>query len=127
MLKAHTGHSVVIACGQVSALNDINDILVRTLSIDQALVGTLVGQDKASEVTGRLVFSGHDVPVLLVTHARVHMGDGELDRYWNYQGSERDLLIYDESLITSKSVIVDGEQVLNAFDIFDFALAQSTA
>ena len=117
MLKANAGKSVVIACGQVSALNDINRTLVHDLHVDQSLVGTLVGYDKASDVTGRLVFDGSQVPVLLVTHARVHMGSDELSRYWSYQGGERDLLIYDESLISSKSVIVGADEVSHAFYI----------
>ena len=50
--------------------------------------------------------------MLLVTHARVHMGSEELSRYWSYQGHERGSPIYDESLISSKkSVIVDADQV----------------
>ena len=44
------------------------------------------------------------------------MGSDELSRYWSYQGRERDLLIYDESLI-SKSVIVGADEVSHAFYI----------
>ena len=45
------------------------------------------------------------------------MGSDELPRYWQYQGRSRDLLIFDESLISSKSVMVVAAEVENSFDI----------
>src|SRR5215472_5966699 len=117
IVKDKLPFSVAIACSQVSALNDLNRFLVETLKVPQELIGTLVSHDKASDVSGQLVFDGNECPILLVTHVRIHMGAEELPRYWKFQGRDRDLLIYDESLISSKSVIVDADAVSHAFYI----------
>lgn len=109
------GFSFVIACGQVSGLNDINDFLVHQLQVPQAMIGTMVSQDKLADVTGRCAFDGKEFPILLVTHARIHMGQDQLTRYWTYHGVERDLLIYDESLISSKSVITALDDIQSSF------------
>lgn len=111
------GYSFVIACGQLSGLNDINDFLVKTLHVPQHLIGTMVSKDLADMVAGRSVVNGEEYPILLVTHARVHMGNAELQRYWTYRGAKRSLLIYDESLISSKSVMTPIEEVSNGLDI----------
>lgn len=111
--------SVAIACSQVSALNDINRFLVETLHVPQKSIGTLVSYDKTAEVEGQFVRDGTNSQVLLMTHARIHMGDEQLLRYWIYQGRERDLLIYDESLISSKSVIMDAKEVLEERGVHD--------
>ncbi|MBX3301592.1 MAG: hypothetical protein KF693_05190 [Nitrospira sp.] len=99
------GFSFVIACGQLQGLNDINKVLVTNLGVDQDLIGTLVNIDLHKDVQGTIAYQPEQFPILLVTHARVHMGKEQLERYWKYDGHERDLLIYDESLISSKSVI----------------------
>jgi hypothetical protein len=39
----------------------------------------------------------------------------ELPRYWKFQGTDSNFLIYDESLISSKSAIVDVGDVSHAF------------
>lgn len=124
MLEAKLDFSVAIACGQVSALNDINDFLVHQLHVPQDLIGTLVSKDVAGDVSGRLTFNGNDFPILLVTHSRIHMGSDELARYWQYQGRSRDLLIFDESLISSKSVMVVVAEVENSFDILSGRLSR---
>jgi hypothetical protein len=124
MLEAKLDFGVAIACGQISALNDINDFLVHQLHVPQDLVGTLVSKDVADDLSGRLTFDGNDFPILLVTHARIHMGSDELSRYWQYQRLSRDLLIFDESLISSKSVMVVATEVENSFDILTGRLSR---
>jgi hypothetical protein len=124
MLEANFDFGVAIACGQVSALNDMNDFFVRQLHVQQDLIGTLVSKDVADEVSGRLTFDGNDFPILLVTHARIHMGSDELPRYWQHKGRSRDLLIFDESLISSKSVMVVAAEVENSFDILTGRLSR---
>ena len=125
MLEGKLDFGVAIACGQVSALNDINDFLVHQLHVPQDRVGTLVSKDVADDVSGRLTFDGNDFPILLVTHARIHMGSEELTRYWQYQGRSRDLLIFDESLISSKSVMVVATEVEDSFDILTGRLSRN--
>lgn len=117
VVKDRVPVSVAIACSQVSALNEINKFLVEQLHVSQKTIGTLVSYDKATDVRGRYVRDGTASQILLMTHARIHMGEKALSRYWTYQGRERDLLIYDESLISSKSVIVDAKEVLDSFSI----------
>src|SRR5262249_40165971 len=60
VLEAKLDFGVAIACGQVSALNDINEFLVHQLHVPQDLIGTLVSKDVADEVAGRLTFDGND-------------------------------------------------------------------
>ena len=124
VLEAKLDFAVAIACGQVFALNDINDFFVHQLHVPQDLIGTLVSKDVADDVSGRLTFDGDDFPILLVTHARIHMGSDALSRYWQYRGRSRDLLIFDESLISSKSVMVVAAEVENSFDILTGRMAR---
>lgn len=118
VVKSQLDFGVAIACSQVNALNDINDFLVKELHVPQSKIGTLAGRDKAKDVTGRHVFNGRESQILLMTHARVHMGENELARYWQYQGQERHVLCFDESLISAQSVLVSAPEVRRSYDLF---------
>lgn len=118
VVKSHLNFGVAIACSQVKALNDINAFLVKELHVPQSKIGTLVGRDKARDVVGRHVFDGRESQILLMTHARVHMGESELARYWHYQGQERAVLCFDESLISAQSVLVSAPEVRRSYDLF---------
>jgi hypothetical protein len=118
VVKSHLDFGVAIACSQVNALNAINDFLVKELHVPQSRIGTLVGRDRAKDVTGRHVFDGSNSQILLMTHARVHMGESELVRYWHYHGQERHVLCFDESLISAQSVLVSAPEVRRSYDLF---------
>lgn len=118
LVKSRLDFGVAIACSQVKALNAINDFLVKKLHVPQSKIGTLVGKDKAKDVIGRRVFDGSDSQILLMTHARVHMGESELARYWHYQGRERHVLCFDESLISAQSVLVSAPEIRRSYDLF---------
>jgi hypothetical protein len=116
VVKSRLDFGVAIACSQVTALNAINDCLVKELHVPQSKIGTLVGRDRAKDVTGRHVFDGSDSQILLMTHARVHMGESELARYWHYHGQERHVLCFDESLISAQSVLVSAPEVRRSYE-----------
>lgn len=116
--NSNLNFGVAIACSQVKALNDINDFLVKELRVPQSTIGTLVGNDKAKDVAGRRVFDGDTSQILLMTHARVHMGKNQLTRYWYYQGQERQVLCFDESLISAQSVLVSAPEIRRSHDLF---------
>ncbi len=118
VVKSRLDFGVTIACSQINALNDINEFLVKELRIPQSKIGTLAGRDKAKDVTGRHVFNGADSQILLMTHARVHMGESELARYWQYHGQERHVLCFDESLISAQSILVSAPEVRRSNDLF---------
>lgn len=82
MAKSGLPFGVAIACSQLRALNEINDCLVNDFGVPQSKIGTLVSTDKAPQGSGRFVADGNGSQILLLTHARVHMGESKLSRYW---------------------------------------------
>lgn len=55
-----------------------------------------------------------ECPILLITHARVHMGSDGLSAFQNYRGRERQLMIFDESLLVSAARSLRVQSVVHA-------------
>ncbi|OQW34803.1 MAG: hypothetical protein A4E19_17975 [Nitrospira sp. SG-bin1] len=88
--------SAVIAAQDVESLCETFDAL-RDLGVDKDQVGLL---HRKSSARYPATLNATDKPILLLCHARVK--DRFLDQF-KYRGEMRDLLIYDESLVTTAS------------------------
>lgn len=90
------GVSVVVAAQDVESLCEAYDELLR-LGVDQNEIGLLHRKQNARHA---VTTNATQKPILLLCHARVK--DKFLEQFY-YQGEMRNLLIYDESLITTAS------------------------
>lgn len=89
--------SVVIAAQDVEALCETWDTMTQDLGISEKHIGLLHRKpDARHQATENAI----QRPLLLLCHARVK--ERFLDQF-QYQGEMRDLLIYDESLMTTRS------------------------
>lgn len=88
--------SVVIAAQDVASLCEAYEML-ETLGVNKEHVGLLHRKDSARYPA---TVNAIDRPILLLCHARVR--ERFIEQFM-YHGEMRDLLIYDESLVTTKS------------------------
>jgi hypothetical protein len=91
--------SVAVSCSKVEALCQMKrHMMEQGVSEDQIGLIHSHGQQASMPSTGDA-----DRQIMLVTHSRVRDGS-KLGQFSHHKGKPRDLLIYDESLITTDSV-----------------------
>jgi len=90
--------SVAVACSKVEALCQMKRDMI-ACGVDPKRIGLIHSYANASEPST----VGEDRQIMLVTHARVRDGD-KLAEFSHHTGKPRDLMLYDESLVTTDSI-----------------------
>lgn len=107
------GISVAVASQQIVALCDIKSELIEA-GVPETLIG--IRHTKGSEVRWPDT-DNEDRPIMLGSHSRIR-GKDEMPAFCRYKGLPRDLLIWDESLISADVTVLELNVVDTALTHF---------
>ncbi len=101
--------SVAVASQQIEALCSVKSNLIKA-GVPEYLIG--IRHSKGASMihpdTG-----ASDRPIMLGSHSRIR-GASEMPEFCRYQGAPRDLLIWDESLISADATVLDLKYTITA-------------
>lgn len=97
--RAGLSHSVAVAASRIEALCTLKKDLMAN-GVPEGLIGLL--HEGAKKQYSLEATTDNDArPFLLISHQLIRASEANLTRYNTFQGQPRNLLLYDESLITS--------------------------
>lgn len=105
-------YSVVISAGYVKALCDLRQSLIDD-GIPLYKIGLIHSQDSA-DILSDDHHEASNRQFVLVTHSRIKTANGTIPEYFFYNGVKRDLLIWDEALLSGHSVQIRSEKLMGA-------------
>ncbi|WP_428661388.1 hypothetical protein [Reyranella sp.] len=118
--QGHDHISVAVSASKVEALCDLKRALIRQ-GVPEERIGLLYADGGRYSMPRTL--DNEDRQIMLVSHARVRMGTG-LERFNRYRGKPRDLLVYDESLITSDAKGISALELKGAAALMAVLIAE---
>lgn len=111
--KLGLGLSVAVSAQQIESLWNIKDALVA-----EGVPPDLIGIRHSMGTGGRWPDTGEeDRPIMLGSHSRIQ-GSDEMPSFCRHEGQPRDLLIWDESLISSDTTTVGVHDASSALAYF---------
>lgn len=95
-------YSVAVASSRIDALITMKAHMMKA-GIPEQLIGLLHESktDKHRKAPGNTDSENQDRPILLMSHQMIRASESNLKRYNSYKSRPRNLLVYDESLLTS--------------------------
>lgn len=108
--QLNAGASVLVCQEQIDSLEDFYRDLTENQGIPARKVGLLLSSPANAMLPSIDPADAGKYPVLLVTHARIK-GPRDAEYLNRFNGSERDLVIWDESLIKSQSRCLSASAV----------------
>lgn len=97
--RAGLSHSVAVAASRIEALCTLKKDLIAN-GVPESLIGLL--HEGAKKQYSLEATTDNDArPFLLISHQLIRASETNLTRYNTFQGHPRNLILYDESLITS--------------------------
>lgn len=91
---------IVVAVYRLRDMKAVYDDLIE-MGVPADDIGVRHGENDANKMTVEPTTGNRDRRIMLVTHARLQGGDENLPQYGFYKGRPRDLVIYDESLVST--------------------------
>lgn len=99
MTQLHLPYSVAVASSRIDALITLRDAMTKA-GIPEFMIG-LLHESPDKKVKSNSDGENQDRQILLMSHQMIRSSESNLTRYNSYQGHPRNLLIYDESLLTT--------------------------
>jgi hypothetical protein len=91
-------HSVAVSSSRIDALLTMKADMLKA-GIPDSMIGLL--HESPKKGVSNTDSENHDRQILLMSHQMIRASESNLKRYNTYKGAARNLLIYDESLLTS--------------------------
>ncbi len=108
-------HTLAVSASKIEALCTLKQDMIDN-GIPEEKIGLLYHADKTG-LKFKPTAENDDRPIMLITHQRIRASESNLKQYYLYQGKPRNLLIYDESLITSDVSHFEFTALMEAFAV----------
>lgn len=117
-------HSIVISAGQIEALCSLKKDLLSD-GVPEEKIGLLHSKQYSPEKEPNEVYASlpsntkdeiEERPFVLVTHNKIKHNKTWINSYYTYQEKERDLVIWDESLISGQATTLSVLNIINSID-----------
>jgi hypothetical protein len=118
-------YSVVVSATQVEALCELKKALISDDKIPIVKIGLIHSKQYHSDKKGEVGYASlpsnteeevQSMPVVLVTHNKIKHQNTCLDSYYYYHGEKRDLIIWDESLLSGEAITLTVLKICNSID-----------